>query len=1353
MRWEALPGEEPERAALKVGRCPACGRRNQGTCPECAPSERRLTGESSPPDITAVVPVSLPRFPGYWTRRVLGQGGFGVVFEAEPEDGGPPVAVKLARADRRGASAQLQRELEALSAVGAPHAPAVHASGTLDDGSPYAVLERIAAPTLAARLSSRPAPRVEEAARLGLATLAALEAVHARGYVHCDLKPENLFVDGAGRATIIDFGIARVVGRRGDAPDDDLKLGTAEYMAPEQSAGRADLDARADIYAMGVILYELFAGRPPFWGPRAAVLEDHKSRRPPRLSSRVAVPQAIDEVVHRCLAKERSERFASATELRAALERALGDELAPSEREGPRSEAGAERRAVGLLFFEGAADRMAVQRRIRALGGELAHASGSRYVAVFGHEGAVSPARHAQRAADELLRGGLCARVMIDLSPVSVQIRPGGARRFLSPLFSRADRWPPASGPTGAFLAPAAVAALPEAPLAAGEQPARGPGRQPDEQARDEDARETTSPGAFIGRRDVLDQLVRSADEALRLRQPTVVSVVSEPGYGKSALFTELGKELRARLPHAQLIDLRGQEPTSGVSDATLHELVREALDVGDAPPQSGVRAALAERLGPQLGEELGSGLAMALGWVDERTGGELYPELKALQAAPGALRSARVRAAGECLRRSAAATPLVVILDDAHFAQDATLAALEYAALEDGAAPLWICAMGRPAFEEAHPSWGERAARRERLRLEPLDPESARALCRRLLLPARDVPEPAIDRLIERSQGVPLLLVELVHGLKREGILRRHPRGDAWYLATDELDRLPVLPLIDPLAQDEIAALGTALGAHARLLSLLGAEVVLDEIAGVLCLLDRRGEGEAFPLDARVGTERLLKAGVLATDRKGRLGFRHALVREAIARGVDEAERRRIHLAAYEYHRDAAHESPEQRRFKIASHAAEAGLAEVAEEAFVELAERARARHAYVEAELHYSRALAQPVDDRGVRRRAAYRGRGLMRYRLGRYHDALDDLGRARAMAALEGNVTEQIEILLDEATVLDWMGDYGQLTERTAAAKALVVGELPPAIAARLTMGAALALHRESHEEAAAQEFEVAAAQAEALGDEGYETLVVSLIVLGFIYQGLGKLNEAGSALDRAVQMCQARGDLLHLGPAISNRALLRACLGDTEGMILDLCRLLSMSRELGLGTMELVGEYNLGEYLYLMGNLDTAMPHAERAVALERHLRGDEARPVVELLLARLLLYKGDERRAREIIEAIQNQHAKAVAEGRGGTPMVPSEEVQWSMIDLATRDASDEAWDELEERSARFSVGQEQIELIEARSRALSRRGRHDEARVALERAIEAAGRIPNVMRERLERQRRELRAGEASTSS
>jgi tetratricopeptide (TPR) repeat protein len=361
-------------------------------------------------------------------------------------------------------------------------------------------------------------------------------------------------------------------------------------------------------------------------------------------------------------------------------------------------------------------------------------------------------------------------------------------------------------------------------------------------------------------------------------------------------------------------------------------------------------------------------------------------------------------------------------------------------------------------------------------------------------------------------------------------------------------------------------------------------------------------------------------------------------------------------------------------------------------------------------------------------------------MRYRLGRYHDALGDLDRGRAMAVEEGDVIEQIEILLDEATALDWMDDYGRSKQRVEEARALARCDLPPALAARLSMGVARSLKRESREEESAQQFERAAAQAEGLGDEGYETLVVSLLLLGAIYPGLGKLDEAGVALDRAIRMCEERGDLLHLGPAINGRAQLRACQGDSPGMILDLCRLISISRQLGLGMLELVAEFNLGEYVYLMGNLDMAMPHVERAVSLERQQRG-EARPSMQLLLARLLLYRGEEGNAREIIETIRTQQAKASAEGREGMEMAPSEEVQWSMIDLATRAASAEEWDELEERSARFSVGQEQIEVIEARARALSRRGRHAEAEAVIERAIEVAGRIPNMMRERLERQR------------
>jgi len=766
-------------------------------------------------------------------------------------------------------------------------------------------------------------------------------------------------------------------------------------------------------------------------------------------------------------------------------------------------------------------------------------------------------------------------------------------------------------------------------------------------------------------------------------------------------------------------------------------ELLQQALDLPVSPPPDGGRALITRRIGRSGGAEA---LTLALGWLGERPDAAAYPELRAREAAPGALSAWLIQAAGEALRLRAAEAPLCVILDDAHFANDVVIGALEYATLAEGGAPLWICALGRPSFESEHPSWGERAARHDAHRLGPLDRASAMTLCRRLLLPAQNMPEPAILRLVERAQAVPLLLVELVHGLKREGLVRRHPDGDAWYLATDELDRLPDVPLIEWLARAELEALAPMLKAHARLTALLGEGVSLDEISGVLHRLDRRGEADELPLDAFVGTERLVSAGVLVRDRRGRIGFRHALVREAVARESPEPLRTRIHAAAYEHHRDSVTEDDERRLLKIAFHGAQAGLSEIAEEAYLSLAERAQARHAYLDAETHYSRAIEQSVSDRRGRRSAAYRGRGLMRYRLGRYHDALEDLTRAREAARARGDEIEHIEILLDEATALDWMDAYDQSKERVDEALAIVTSNLPPALAARISLGIGRSLHRASNEAEAAMLLEIAASGAEKVGEEAHETLVVSPLMLGFIYQGLGWLEGAGAALDRAIALCEARGDVLHLGPAINNRALLRACLGDKEGMIIDLYRVLSLARDLGQGMLELVGEFNLGEYLYLMDDLDAAAPHVERAMALEKQRRGEDARPVVLLLGARLLLYRGEFSAARSLIEGIEAREPK------GGAKMAPAEEVLWSMIELSTREASEDEWDALEGRSAQFSVGQEQLEVIEARARAEMRRGRHAEGRATLQRALTAAARIPNVMNERLLRQVSEAKA-------
>ena len=1373
---------DEQRIFAHVTRCPSCGRRVLDGCPLHGPVPPDEEPSHPGVAVEALGLDGLPwrgPFPGYTRASLIARGGFGAVYRAEPQGGGRAVAIKLAHPERPEAWPSLQHEIEVLRTVGPPHVPVVYGEGTLPDGTPYVVMEYLASPTLAERLLPRARPvTLTVACALALSILRALEAVHGAGYVHRDLKPENIFIDVEGRATLVDFGLVTPVKDAAASSDDDAggaAAGTAEYMSPEQCEGKDDVDARADLYALGVILCELTTGRPPFWGARTVVHEGHLSRRPPRLaalSDGRPIPAALEEVVARCLAKDRRDRFADGRALAAAIESALPAAQIAAAAEGPapitgsmpataRSGAGkGDRRTVGLLFFESDADVSSVQARVVSLGGQLAHAGGGRFVAVFGQDLADNPARLALRAAEELSALGLCERVRLDLGPVTVQPRRDGTKRFLSPLFTRDDRFPRAADPPGVAFSPAAAAVLPDVPADAAGTLAGAPPAAPAPADADTELTAEINSWPLFGREAILTGLLAGARRAVLGPLPTLTTVIADPGLGKSHIFRALVQRLRAE-DIAEVLDLRAREPALGDVDHTLMELLRRGLDLPDRPPPDSGRGLLGARLGPS--GDLAPAVALALGWVSaappstsgappgraglrpEPRAGDTEDEamlsaLRMLGAAPGALRSALTVAAGDALRRRAATRPLFVVLDDAHFASDVVLSALEYAAIAEERAPIWICALARPSFADEHPSWGERAALCETRSLGPLDMESAAILCRRLLQPVESIPDSAVRRLVERAQAIPLLLVELVRGLRREGIVRRSPKGEAWYLATDELDRLPDLPLIEWLAGGEIDTLAPPLKAHARLCALLGEHVTRADVEGVLRRLEEQGGDLEIPLDARIGTQRLADAGIVLMRGDGRIGFRHSLVREAIAHATPEALRRGIHLAAAAYYQDLAHPAVEERRrAQLAYHASEAGMAAVAERAYLDLAHRARARHAYMEAERLYSRALEQPSGEAEIDRGAAYRGRGLMRYRIGRYHDALADFSYAREMAISRGNVAAQAEILLDEATALDWMDDYRASEERVHEARTLIAGARSPLLDARLLLGLGRSVHRFSRNEEAAALLEQAAEAAEPLGEDGYETLVIALVLLGFILPGLGRLQEARHALDRVIVLCEAHGDRLHLGSALNNRGLLWGYLGDKARMVADLSRTVSLACELGQGPLELIAEFNVGETLLFMDDPTAAEPHIRRAIALDRKLSGDAALAVVALLEARLLLHRGDHQGAGAIAARLRERQAAAKTKGEAGTLMVPSHDVTCSMVELAARDAGPDEWDAIEARSERFSVGEERIEVIEARGVAAARAGRTAEARAHFERAVDMASRIPNALGTRLRR--------------
>jgi len=362
-----------------------------------------------------------------------------------------------------------------------------------------------------------------------------------------------------------------------------------------------------------------------------------------------------------------------------------------------------------------------VREAMTSVGAQLAHTAGAQYVLAFGHEVGDNPTRAAATAGEMFVARGIARKVLVDLASVSVQARPDGTRRYQSPLFTKKEQYPAEGDPDGVLLSPAAQEVLPDVPVEAVPGP-RGLAKPRKTQEATE--RTTTRMGVapLVGRDDVLRTLLDSA-RAVVAGKPTIFTLLGGPGYGKTHLAQMLVQHLEV-VPSFQLMFVRAKEVLGGVEELTTRELLRATLGLPDAAPPDLGRALLAEKLGPELGREVWGGVAVSMGWAAPE-----HPELRAAAAAPGALRSMAARAAGEGLRLKARARPLAVVLEDAHFVDETALDALEYAALAEAAAPIWICVVARPSFGRGRTDWAGRAALRKDLTLPALDPAAAAEL------------------------------------------------------------------------------------------------------------------------------------------------------------------------------------------------------------------------------------------------------------------------------------------------------------------------------------------------------------------------------------------------------------------------------------------------------------------------------------------------------------------------------------------------------------------------------------------------------------------------------------------------
>jgi serine/threonine-protein kinase len=255
---------------------------------------------------------------------LLGQGGMARVYRGRQEHLDRDVAIKVLPPYYAADPAFIERfklEARAMAMLSHPHIVTVHDAGE-DNGQLYIIMEYISGGTLKQRMAA--AMPLKDVTRVVHEVASALSYAHSMGIVHRDVKPVNVLMDGSGRAVLSDFGIAKVLETSAALTHAGAGVGTPEYMSPEQCRG-APVDARADIYALGVMLYEMLTGRTPFQADNYTALAHSHIYEPVPPPSRLnpRISPAVQSVILKALEKDPADRFQKATELAGALEAAV----------------------------------------------------------------------------------------------------------------------------------------------------------------------------------------------------------------------------------------------------------------------------------------------------------------------------------------------------------------------------------------------------------------------------------------------------------------------------------------------------------------------------------------------------------------------------------------------------------------------------------------------------------------------------------------------------------------------------------------------------------------------------------------------------------------------------------------------------------------------------------------------------------------------------------------------------------------------------------------------------------------------------------------------------------------------
>jgi serine/threonine protein kinase/tetratricopeptide (TPR) repeat protein len=850
----------------------------------------------------------------------LGAGGVGTVYAARDQTTGADVAVKLMRPSSDNDGLRFTREANLLAELRHPAIVRYLAHGQAADGSRYLAMERLEGEDLAARLRRGPLP-IGDALALTRRVADALSTAHARGVIHRDVKPSNVFLaqGDVHLAMLIDFGIARALDTTQRLTGARNILGTPGYMAPEQVRSGGVHGPTVDVFALGCVLYECIAGRPTFEGDHVAALlaKVLLEETAPLRNAAPHAPREVEALVAQMLAKDPAERFADGAAVRDAIDaiNAAADTAgtsatmeiasldAPVGSISTANQASGltlgERQLVWVVLIANSAARASQPPTPNpldapdALDDTVVDAAKTILPSSTSDFANIAAMFHAR--ADRLVDGSLVVTVLArgDARDQAVQAarcalalhaaRPTAPIALSTALAERGQRAPmgvvleraaalleETSAPTSerAVRIDETTAALLPAPFLV-ERDAVGLSLQAERDL----ARATRmlhgKPTPFVGREQELSTLRAALAQSFDEQQARVALVVGEAGTGKSRLREEL---LEARTGESLVLLGAGDPLRQSAPYGLVAHAVRRHVGLVDTDALADQHARLVADVRADLPagdvERVADFLSELVGCTITAPG----PQLAAARRDPMLMGEQLQRAWIDRLRAMTARGGVTLVLEDVHWADASSIKLIEAAlrALRDR--PFFVLALARPDVDTTFPRlFSGRST--TRLELSELSSRACERMMRALL--PDDVGDAALERLVHVAAGNPLFAEELV-------------RSRSWSAA-----ELPSSVLA--IVQSRLAAYDEQTRRILRAASVFGSSFAREGIAALL-------GSEGNERDVRAALDELLDAEVIVpgdADEIATFAFRHALVREAAYAMLTEADRSLGHRLA----------------------------------------------------------------------------------------------------------------------------------------------------------------------------------------------------------------------------------------------------------------------------------------------------------------------------------------------------------------------------------------------------------------------------------------------------------------------